>query len=121
MGRSSFGCGREMQLGRRPTVISSSSELDPVSRGQPPLVSALASQLAELGPIARSLVSVLIRGETGTGKELMARGVHQLSARPGAFVAVDCAASPGTPPGAGLLGHPRRAVCGARHRPGGLL
>jgi transcriptional regulator with PAS, ATPase and Fis domain len=121
MGHSFFVFRSEMQLGPHPTAISSSSELDPVFPGQPTLVSALASQLAELGPIARSLVSVLIRGETGTGKELMARGVHQLSARPGAFVAVNCAAIPETLLEAELFGYQKGAFSGAGHGHVGLI
>lgn len=121
MGHSFFVFRSEMQLGPHSPAVCSSSEQDPVFPGQPTLVSALDSQLVELGAIARSLVSVLIRGETGTGKELMARGIHQLSARPGAFVAVNCAAIPETLLEAELFGYQKGAFSGAGHGHVGLI
>ena len=54
----------------------------------------LAYQLAELRRLALVDTTVAVLGETGTGKELIARAVHSLSRRPGAFVAVNCGAIP---------------------------
>jgi DNA-binding NtrC family response regulator len=47
-------------------------------------------QTHQLGKIAQTKTAVLIRGETGTGKDLIARAIHDASARRGPFVAINC-------------------------------
>jgi DNA-binding NtrC family response regulator len=56
----------------------------------------LEEQSRNLEDIARSPMSVVLRGETGTGKEVLAHAVHRLSGRTGELVAVNCGALPTT-------------------------
>jgi DNA-binding NtrC family response regulator len=66
---------------------------------------------------APSSATVLVLGESGTGKELLARYIHERSARArGAFVGVNCAAIPETILEAELFGHERGAFTGAVSR-----
>jgi sigma-54-specific transcriptional regulator len=67
----------------------------------------------QLRRIAPSDASILIVGETGTGKEVMAREVHARSGRPGPFVAVNCGALTENLGEAALFGHEAGAYTGA--------
>jgi transcriptional regulator with PAS, ATPase and Fis domain len=72
--------------------------------------------------VADSEVDVLVCGETGTGKELVARSIHQRSGRAkGPFVPVDCGAIPETLLESEFFGHERGAFTGADVRRIGLL
>ena len=66
--------------------------------------------------------NVLITGETGTGKELFARAIHESSPRSGRnFVVVDCGALPGNLVESILFGHEKGAFTGAERSKGGLV
>ncbi len=71
---------------------------------------------------ASSLTNVLVSGETGTGKELIARAIHQNSGRSAEnFVVVDCAALPSSMIESILFGHEKGAFTGAHHSRKGLI
>lgn len=74
----------------------------------------LATILSTVRGAVQLSVPILLRGETGTGKELLARYAHSLSARPGKFIAVNCAAIPEDLIEAELFGYREGAFTGAR-------
>ena len=75
---------------------------------------ALESVLEEVEQVAPTDSTVLIQGETGTGKELIARAIHNLSARCGrAFIKLNCAAIPFDLLESELFGHEKGAFTGA--------
>ena len=83
---------------------------------------SMAKVVQQIRQVAASPLTVLIEGETGTGKELAARAVHQLSGRRDQpFVAVDCGAIPETLIESELFGYEKGAFTGAHQRKEGLF
>jgi hypothetical protein len=76
-----------------------------------PDLTALLGPLRSLAP--SSSLPIVVEGETGTGKERVARAVHLWSGRPGPFVAVNAAAIPEAMAEAELFGHCKGAFAGA--------
>ncbi|WP_437747830.1 sigma 54-interacting transcriptional regulator [Sorangium sp. So ce1504] len=75
-----------------------------------------------LREVASTELSLLITGETGTGKELAAQAIHDVSSRRGGpFVVVDCASLPGALAESFLFGHERGAFPGANERRSGAF
>jgi Nif-specific regulatory protein len=91
------------ELGKPEELIGNSSLMKEVFR-----------QIAQVAP---SPTTVLIRGETGTGKELVARAIHQKSMfKNGPFIAVNCAALPESLLESELFGHEKGSFTGAIDR-----
>jgi two-component system nitrogen regulation response regulator GlnG len=81
---------------------------------------AIESVIRQVAQVARSNFTVLIQGETGTGKELVARAIHNQSPRRDKpFVAVDCGAIPETLVESELFGYEKGAFTGAVRRKDG--
>lgn len=95
------------QLKRR---LAASSGLEDRIVGTSPAMVQLRSIVQDVAPTP---VNVLIEGETGTGKELIARSLHELSGRAGPFVALNCGGLPETLFESEILGHEVGAFSGA--------
>ena len=99
--------------------IALKAEIDSASMfeevvGESPALQGVLTRVAKVAP---SDCTVLITGETGTGKELIARGIHKRSQRSSrAFVSVNCAAIPATLIASELFGHEKGAFTGALQR-----
>ena len=86
--------------------------------GQSAAITALRARIAALAPTD---LDIVVTGETGTGKELIARALHRASARAtGPFVAVNCAALPESLFEIEIFGHVAGAFPGAQDKPGKL-
>jgi len=96
----------------REEIIKTSTSEEIV--GNSPALQKVLNWVAKVAPTDST---VLITGETGTGKELIARAIHKTSKRSGrAFVSVNCAAIPQTLIASELFGHEKGAFTGATQR-----
>jgi len=103
---------RNENMALREDIVRSSMFEEIVGSSAP-----LRRVLAQVEKVAPTVSTVLILGETGTGKELMARAIHNRSKRAGrAFIRVNCAAIPPPLVASELFGHERGAFTGALQR-----
>lgn len=100
-------------------------DLDAANLGGPEglksLLPSLAFRFFQLTQVVQSSMSVVILGPTGTGKEVVARAVHDLSGRTGAFVPVNCGALPHSLVESQFFGHRKGAFSGATEDREGLV
>ena len=97
----------------RPHEAGAEVELGPESLiiGNDPAIVEVYNAVARVAPLP---IPVLVRGETGTGKELIARALHQFGANPdGAFVPLNCGAIPENLLESELFGHRKGSFTGA--------
>jgi DNA-binding NtrC family response regulator len=129
--RAALGASDVLEVGRTLLVVRDamdmrampgdldSSALADAPPGMRTLLPTLADSFHGLERIAASKVPVLLLGDTGTGKEILARALHSLSGRSGEIVALNCGALSPTLLDAQLFGHTRGAFSGAvRDEPG---
>ncbi|MBL7176128.1 MAG: sigma-54-dependent Fis family transcriptional regulator [Desulfobacteraceae bacterium] len=83
---------------------------------------AVGELISMVNRVAQSNFTVVIQGETGSGKELVSQAIHSASSRSkGPFIPVDCGAIPETLLESELFGHERGAFTGAAHRKTGKI
>lgn len=103
-----------------PTVVDSTS-LKSRPRGTATLVPVVEQAMPRLVRVAMSKLSVLLLGESGAGKEVIARTIHTLSGRSGPFVAINCGALAPNLVESQLFGHLKGAFSGATRDEPGLV
>ncbi|UPK05860.1 nif-specific transcriptional activator NifA [Bradyrhizobium sp. 170] len=117
-----FGCDRERLMAEKDRLQKQLSELKhPVREGKKVSVEgiigdspALRAMLEKIAVVAKSNSTVLLRGESGTGKELVAKAIHERSARAKRpFIKLNCAALTETVLESELFGHEKGAFTGA--------
>ena len=108
----------ELEAENRKLRSQSSAALEGIIGGSQPILDAC--RLVE--KVSPSNATVLLLGETGTGKEWFARAIHRLSSRrDGPFIAINCAAIPETLLEAELFGHEKGAYTGAHKQTKGKI
>ncbi|HEY4243072.1 MAG TPA: sigma 54-interacting transcriptional regulator [Kofleriaceae bacterium] len=85
------------------------------------LMPSWGTELTRLRQISSSEIPMLVEGESGSGKEVLARGIHGLSNRNGAFVPVNCGALPDNLVESELFGYKKGAFSGAQQDHPGLV
>lgn len=112
-------------IGRTTVVVRAGGEEPPPNAEPVPgLVGSsfgIKRVAAEVRRHARTRAPVLLQGESGTGKDVVARAIHQLSGRTGAYVPLNVGALPESLSDAELFGHKRGAFTGAQHNRAGAF
>jgi two-component system nitrogen regulation response regulator GlnG len=112
--------GEAVEVGRRmraPAVVTETAPEPDVDGAILGGCAAMREVYKSIGRVAGQDVTVLISGETGTGKELIARAIYQHGARAKApFMALNCAAIPENLLESELFGHEKGSFTGADHR-----
>ncbi|HEX5392790.1 MAG TPA: sigma-54 dependent transcriptional regulator [Rhodocyclaceae bacterium] len=111
-------------LERRRLVLENRRLREQLAKGPSPLVgqSPAMQQVKQLiAALAPTDVDILINGETGAGKEVVANAIHQASGRKGPFVALNCGALPASVFESEIFGHEAGAFTGAAKRRIGQL
>lgn len=121
--RAVVSAGTKLRIGGTVLRLEDGDPLSRADDGVPDLPGlvgrseAMREVAATVRRLATTEVSVLIEGETGTGKEVVARAIHQLGPRnDGPFEVVDCGSLPATLIASQLFGHERGAFTGADRR-----
>ncbi len=122
-----------IDLGGKSSSESMSSEVEPTEKFQPldknerkmsaklkmlrtPFITknkVLLKSIVKLSPLFNSTISILIRGNTGTGKDVLANAIHELSGRKGKFIAMNCAGITSTLFESEIFGHVKGSFTGA--------
>ena len=116
--RRSIRPGHVLTLGNTRLRVAIDAKVDAEIVGESAAMQQMRREIARLAAVP---MPVLILGETGTGKELVARALHDQSGRRGEFVAVNCGSLPKELIESELFGHERGAFTGADARRIGLF
>ena len=120
-----IGPGDEVQMGRVTARVQSVGGAVPTGRDEGGSMIAgdsLREVMATAARVAASRIPVIVLGETGTGKELLARYIHEQSPRRGKpLVCVNCAAIPAQLVESTLFGHEKGAFTGAAQQHQGVF
>ncbi|MFO8241187.1 MAG: sigma-54 dependent transcriptional regulator [Dissulfuribacterales bacterium] len=103
-------------LERQTLMAANTIWRDQLAEGLPPtdvLFAGMEEVWREIQHVAKTDATVLLQGESGTGKSLVAKAIHHLSERKGPFVELNCAAMPETLIESELFGHEKGAFTGA--------
>lgn len=114
--QSSFVIGRTLVTLRSGEMTSVRAKPVPGLIGSSPAMQRLHEEVRRLAPLE---APILLQGESGTGKDVVARAIHALSGRPGAYLALNAGALGENLADSELFGHRRGAFTGAlQNRPG---
>lgn len=111
LGHTLFWYCEKFEIASDAPVVTEAAPADLASAVS--LVASWQADLRRVRQVAASEIPMLIEGESGVGKEVIARAIHTMSARKGAFVAVNCGALPEHLIESELFGHRRGAFSGA--------